>query len=104
MDSSEIFLHLEQNVLKKLEQTETSDGDSIIHIAVNEEVKVWSLKQKNTENDDCSETTNKTPEGSTDFLYLSLDCILLQVQIKCPRFIQQETKLHEQNQQQGKSC
>lgn len=40
MDSSEIFLHLEQNVLKKLEQTETSDGDSIIHIAVNEEVKV----------------------------------------------------------------
>jgi hypothetical protein len=34
VDSSEIFLHLEQNVLKKLKQSETSDGNSIIHIAV----------------------------------------------------------------------
>jgi hypothetical protein len=67
-------------------------------------LEVRSLKRKKTENGDCSETNNKTPEGSTDFLYLTLDCILLQVQIKCPRFIQQETKLNEQNQQQGKSC
>lgn len=73
VDSPEIFLYLEQNILVKLVKTETSDADSIIPIAVDEEVKVGSLKRKTTENDDCSETTNETPEGSTDFVYSSSD-------------------------------
>lgn len=53
MDSSEIFLDLEQNVLVKLEQTETSDADFIIP---------FYCGRKNNKNDDCcSETTNESP-------------------------------------------
>lgn len=82
VDSSEIFLDLDRNVLVKLKQTEVSDVDSIIlYTVVDEEVKAGSLKRKNDElsSSDCSsETTNESQEGSrksTNFVYSSSESL-----------------------------